>query len=183
MSFETTGAPYEWTINEVIGGLLLRGHMIKGWNSIGVVTFDIKESKVPAKNAHLGWKNVYLGIGYDQQAENALAKALLSYVLREERGLEYIRLSDTLPTQSLSLGRRQDSKFNLIAHGGGGIRIFQDAGVVRAESSYGGARDQRDGCTATGENALEAITALTDIYKFNRWAADEARNLPAISLK
>lgn len=74
--------PRTFDMRAVIGGLLPRGHVIHGFSSaLSERVIKVQKNREYSDEAWL------LGYGVDGRAERALARALLTYAMRERDGL------------------------------------------------------------------------------------------------
>lgn len=120
-----------------------------------------------------------LGWGTDGKAEIALARALLTYALRERDGLTYIEY-DTYgeSTNGQVPPGRNDSKFDNIVWGSG-FKLYEDGRGVVAGADHGGGPSGLMPFEVVADDPLAAIEALTNAYKFFN---PTVARLPAIIL-
>ena len=157
----------------IIGKILPRGHVIHGYSSANSTRMlMVLKSKKYSDTAPL------LGFGTDGAAELALCRALLTYAMREQQGLDSIKESqfDESRTGSFAPGLH-NSRFDNIVWGGD-FWLYQEGDTVKAGSNYGGGNGLQR-LEVEAPDALGAITLLTDTYQF---FSPNVRNLPAISL-
>ncbi len=160
-------------VRTIIGAILPRGHVIHGYSSGNSTRMlMILASRKYSDKAPL------LGFGADGFAEGALARALLTYALREQRGLDFIT-EQQLPesTRGALPPGCNNSRFDNIVWGGD-FKLYQEGDVVVAWSQYGSVNGLMP-TEVTAPDALRAIELLTDTYMFMN---PNVRNLPAISL-
>lgn len=169
------GSVTKRTINlaEVIGRILPRGHVIHGYSSGGSMRLlMILGSREYSDDAPL------LGYGMDGCAERSLARALLTYAIREEQGLDFITETQLPESRQGSFPPgNNNSRFDNIVWGSD-FRLFQDGAEFVASSSYGGGNGLQP-TEVRAETALDAVELLTDTYQFLN---PSVRSLPAISL-
>lgn len=166
----------QYSIAEAIAKILPRGHVIHGYSSGGSTRLlMVLESRTYSDKAPL------LGFGADGNAERALARALLTYAIREEQGLDYITETQLPESYEAQVGGgRNSSRFDNIVWGGD-FKLFQDKDTVVAASRYGGGWGLEK-LEVRGEDPLSAIVNLTNQYRFSA-NAPHINNLPSISLE
>lgn len=170
--------PRRFDMREVIGGLLPRGHVVHGFSSaLGERVMAVQADRDYSDEAAL------LGYGVDGTAERALARALLTYAMRERDGLEQIDATHYPETEEGAvLGGSHKSRFDNIVWSSG-FKLYQAGSLVVARSSYGGGYGLEP-LEVTAPDAFEAITGLADKYHFVMPSTQEAMSrLPAISLE
>jgi hypothetical protein len=165
------------TAGDAVGQILPRGHVIHGYgSSSNERVIKILDQRVYSDSAPL------LGFGVDGNAERALARALFSYLLREQDEVEFIK-ADTYP--SISEGKlptgHHPSRFDNIVWGSD-FRLYQADDVVIAGSSYGGNHGMSR-LEVADTSAVKAITMLADNYRFIGLSSSRIRDLPPISFE
>lgn len=161
-------------VAEAVAGLLPKGHAIHGYSS-GDSTRVIKilQTKEYSDRAPL------LGYGEDGSAERALARALITYALREQQGMDQIKARQFAEsTQGQFTFNRNVSRFDNIVWGGD-FTLFQDGAKFVASSRYGGGFGMSP-LEVRAEEPLAAIVQLTDEYEFMN---PRVKLLPALSLE
>lgn len=161
------------SIAEAAALILPRGHAIHGYSqSIGRMLM-VLETSTYSDDAPL------LGFGVDGSAERALARALITYGIREQEGLTHITESQ-LPEStagSVNMGRNV-SRFDNIVWGGD-FKLFQDGEEVVAASAYGGGYGMSP-LEVRAPDPMSALVELTERYQFmNR----TVRELPSLSFE
>ncbi|MCA9346302.1 hypothetical protein KC960_02325 [Candidatus Saccharibacteria bacterium] len=160
-------------IRDIISRILPRGHVIHGYSSAGSDRMlMVLETTEYTDTAPL------LGFGIDGTAERALARALLTYAIREQQGLDYIEERQLPESREGALPPgNNNSRFDTIVWNGD-IKLYQAGNVVHAWARYGSG----NGLQPTDVEASDALTALellADTYQFMN---PTTRNLPAVSL-
>ena len=166
--------PATFNLVDVIKDVLPRGHVIHGYSDASSNRMlMVLESRTYSDSAPL------LGFGMDGQAERALGRALMTYAMREQDGLQYIdeRHYPQSTKGQIHVGDNR-SRFDTIVWGSD-FRLYQDGDMVVAGSSYGGGHGMSP-LEVRAEDALAAIIALADAYEFMN---NSVRSLPAISLE
>lgn len=162
--------PTALTVAETVGDMLPRGHVIHGFSDASNVrVVRILASREYSDGAPL------LGYGEDGTAERALARALATYVMREQMGLGSIQ-ADRFPESaqgSLPPGDNS-SRFDVILWGGD-FKLYQDGDEFVAASSYGGGRGGGHPSEVRAASPLGAIVELTGVYQFGN---DSVLELP-----
>ena len=120
-----------------------------------------------------------LGFGMDGNAERALGRALFTYALREQAGLDVIT-EKQFPesTEAQIMAGDNNSKFDNIVWGAD-FWLRQEMDEVAAGSGYGGGVIGMDPVEVRANDPLAAIVLLADTYKFLN---PTVARLPAISL-
>jgi hypothetical protein len=160
-------------IAAVIGKILPRGHVIHGYSTANSTRLMmVLESTKYSDSAPL------LGYGADGYAERALARALLTYALREQQGLDYI-IETQLPesTKGKLPSGNNNSRFDNIVWSGD-FRLHQEGQDYVAWSGYGGGSGGLQPIEVRAASPIGAIESLAETYDFN----PSVRALPAISL-
>lgn len=165
-------------ISETVNQILPRGHSIHGYSSASNERIiKILDRRKYSDSAPL------LGFGVDGNAERALARALFTYVLREQDGLDYIKATQypSVTEGNLPTGHHP-SRFDNIVWGGDFWLYQDDDEQVVAGSNYASfpLGTQKE---FKATDALGAITKLADNYVFLGGAKSRMKNLPAISLE
>jgi hypothetical protein len=173
-NIEAAGHP-DVNVRDIVSQILPRGHVIHGYSTaLNTRLLMVLESKDYSDDAPL------LGYGQDGQAERALARALLTYALREQDGKDYIE-ERTYPASykgEVWVGENR-SRFDNIVWGGD-FWLYQEGEEVRAGSRYGGGHGL-DKLEVSAPDALGAIVLLTERYNYMN-ATRAMSVLPPIAL-
>jgi len=155
---------------DFIKRILPRGHVIHGYSSANNARMlMVLESRKYSDDAPL------LGFGMDGTAERALARALFTYGMREQRGLEYVT-EDQFPemTGGGPIGGSRSRFDNIVFQGD--FWMYQEGVDVIAGSTYGGGRVRP--LEVSSVDPLAAIEALAAGYDYGN---NQLAGLPLLS--
>lgn len=158
-------------ISDIIAQILPRGHVIHGYSSArSNRMLMVLESEQYTDDAPL------LGFGVDGFAEGALARALITYGIREKNQADYITEKE-LPesTEGALPPGLNNSVFDNIVWGGS-FKMFQKKGAVTAWSQFGGGNGLMP-ITTVGKTPLEALDGLAEEFKANNPVVADLANL------
>lgn len=159
-------------VAETIGKVLPRGHVVHGYSSAS----DERVFKILGSRKYSDSEPM-LGFGVDGTAERALARSLITYAMREERGLEQISATQfTESEQGQITISSNPSRFDNIVWGSD-FWLYEENGLYKAGSSYG-SPNFRGGIEVDGRTPLDAIVNLTEGYTYGN---NRVLRLPPVS--
>lgn len=166
--------PRAFSFENAVRQILPRGHAIHGYSSVA----NERVIKILKTFRHSDSEPL-LGFGVDGNAERALGRALLTYAMREQLGLETIEPGQFPETDQFQLpSGANNSRFDNIVWGGD-FSLFQDGDDAVAASSYGGGHGLSP-LEVRAADPLGAIEMLTDRYQFMN---HNVAKLPSISFE
>lgn len=161
-------------IAAIIGKILPRGHVIHGYSSA-----SSKRLLMVLETTDYSDSAPLLGFGVDGSAERSLARALLTYAIREQRGLDYITEKQLPESHEGGLPPgNNNSRFDTIVWNGD-FKLYQDGEDYVAWSNFGSGVDGMRPTEVHATNAEGAVGLLADSYDF---PSPTIRSLPVMSL-
>lgn len=166
--------PHRFNTADIIKRILPLGHVIHGYSTAS----NERVFKI-LRVLEYSSKEPLLGFGVDGNAERALGRSLLTYVMREQQGLESMKPTQFYETDQAQISTsRNNSRFDNIVWGGNFI-LYQDEDESVASSNYGGGFGMSP-LEVRAPDPLAAIILLADTYRFMNV---NVTKLPAISLE
>jgi hypothetical protein len=177
-AIETKGAgvtPVSFDMTDVIRRLLPRGHVLHGYSSAN----NTRMLMVLASREYSD-KAPLLGFGMDGNSERALGRALMTYAMREQDGLEDITETQyAASTHAQIQAGSNNSVFDRIVWGGS-FKMFQEGDDVVAWSEYSMEGTMSKPVQGVGADAFAAVEELANAW---RVPYGRAASLSAISLE